>query len=255
VHLIDYCANTNRWHERHPGEKLLLAGGMLLLSLVLPPVPGCVIILAVMVAAAMAGAGIPVRTYLRIFAVPMGFLLAGAVSLMVSLQFGHRGGLHLTFSHEGLVTAAKVTLRSTAAISCLLFLAMTTPMASLLILLRRMRVPAGVVDLMALTYRFLFIFTETLQTMARAQASRLGYGTFRRAYRSLAMLTVSFFGRVLDRVRRLETGLASRGYEGEMRVLADERGPQRLALLGIVALEVLVLLLSICMGGRWPHWT
>jgi len=245
VHLIDYCANTNRWHERHPAEKLLLAGGMLLLSLVLPPFPACVIILAVMVAAAMAGAGIPVRTYLRVFAVPMGFLLAGAVSLMVSLQFGHRGGLRLAFSHEGFVTAAKVTLRSTAAISCLLFLAMTTPMASLLILLRRMRVPAGVVDLMSLTYRFLFLFTETLQTMTRAQASRLGYGTLRRAYHSLAMLTASFLGRVLDRVRRLETGLASRGYEGEMRVLADERGPQRLALLGILALEFLVLFLSV----------
>jgi cobalt/nickel transport system permease protein len=101
------------------------------------------------------------------------------------------------------------------------------------------------VDLMSLTYRFLFIFTDTLQTMTRAQASRLGHGTLRRAYRSLAMLTASFFGRVLDRVRRLETGLASRGYEGEMRVLADERRPERLALLGIVALEFLVLFLSV----------
>ena len=245
MHLIDYCANTNRWHDRHPGEKLLLAGGMLLLSLVLPPFPGCVMILAVMAVAAVAGAGVPIWTYLRIFAVPLGFLLAGAVSLMVSLRFGPRGGLHLAFSHEGFVTAAKVTLRSTAAVSCLLFLAMTTPMASLLVLLRRMRVPAGVVDLMSLTYRFLFIFTDTLQTMTRAQASRLGHGTLRRAYRSLAMLTASFFGRVLDRVRRLETGLASRGYEGEMRVLADERRPERLALLGIVALEFLVLFLSV----------
>ena len=147
-----------------------------------------------------------------------------------------------------------MTLRSIAAISCLLFLALTTPMASLLILLRRMRVPAGVVDLMSLTYRFLFLFMETLQVMTRAQASRLGYGTLRRAYRSLAMLTVSFFGRVLDRVRRLETGLASRVRRRDAGA-RPERGPQCLVLVGIAALEILVVILSLSLGGRWPHWT
>jgi len=33
-----------------------------------------------------------------------------------------------------------------------------------------------------------------------------------------------------------------------MRVLADERGPERMALLGIVALELLVLFLSVWLG-------
>jgi len=56
--------------------------------------------------------------------------------------------------------------RCRLAMSCLLFLEMTTPMASLLIPLRRMRVPAGVVDLMALTYCFLFLFPETPETVA-----------------------------------------------------------------------------------------
>jgi cobalt/nickel transport system permease protein len=193
----------------------------------------------------LGGAGVPPRIYLRVFAIPFGFLLLGAISIMVSLHWGANGWPHLTLSHQGIVTALNVTLRSIAAISCLLFLALTTPMADLLILLRRLRLPAGVVDLMSLTYRFLFVFIETVQTMWTAQASRLGYGTLRQAYRSLAQLTVCFLGRVLDRVRRLETGLASRGYHGELRVLSEQRPLRCAALLGIVSLEILVALVSI----------
>jgi cobalt/nickel transport system permease protein len=250
VHLIDYCANTNRWHDRHPGEKLLLAGGMLALSLILPPVPGCVFILAVMLPATLVGARVPPRIYLRVCAIPLGFLLAGAVSLMVSVRWGAPGGLHLIITHEAVVTAARVTLRSVAAISCLFFLALTTPMAELLILLRRLGLPVAVADLMSLTYRFLFLFTETLHTMTLAQASRLGYGTLRQTYRSLALLTVSFFGRVLDRVRRLETGLAARGYQGELRILSVPRRLGRIAVAGIMALELLVVVATICVSAR-----
>jgi cobalt/nickel transport system permease protein len=123
-------------------------------------------------------------------------------------------------------------------------------MAELLILLRRLGLPVAVADLMSLTYRFLFLFTETLHTMTLAQASRLGYGTLRQTYRSLALLTVSFFGRVLDRVRRLETGLAARGYQGELRILSVPRRLGRIAVAGIMALELLVVVATICVSAR-----
>lgn len=252
MHLIDYCANTNRWRGRHPAEKLLLAGGMLLLSLFLPPFPGCVFVLAVMAGATLAGAGVPVRIYLRVCAVPLGFLLAGAISLMVSVHIGGKGGLHFSASHESVLAAVRVTLRSIAAVSCLFFLALTTPMAELLIVLRRMGLPATIVDLMSLTYRFVFLFVETLQTMTRAQASRLGYGALRQAYRSLALLTVSFLGRVLDRVRRLETGLAARGYQGELRILSEPCQPKWRVLAAIVAVMGLVVAASVCVSETWP---
>jgi len=36
---IDRHAWTNRWRDRHPLEKLVPAGGMLLVALILPPWP------------------------------------------------------------------------------------------------------------------------------------------------------------------------------------------------------------------------
>jgi cobalt/nickel transport system permease protein len=39
--------------------------------------------------------------------------------------------------------------------------------------------------------------------------------------RSLGLLLASLLPRALDRARRLETGLAARGWDGEMRVLSD----------------------------------
>jgi cobalt/nickel transport system permease protein len=43
MHLIDRVAHTNRWSARHPRDKLLLGGGLLILSVVLPPVPGAIL--------------------------------------------------------------------------------------------------------------------------------------------------------------------------------------------------------------------
>ena len=61
---IDRHAWTNRWSDRHPLEKLVPAGGMLLAALVLPPWPAAPLIIAVMLARTIAGARVPPRAAL-----------------------------------------------------------------------------------------------------------------------------------------------------------------------------------------------
>lgn len=241
---IDRWAYQNRWRHRHPLEKLLLAGGMLLLSLVLPPFPAAVLITAIMAAVALA-AGIPLRVYLSLFTIPAGFLLAGAAGLLVSVAPGAGGGWSLGLSAAGLPAAGRVLARSLAAISCLHVLVMTTPLVDLAGLLRRARVPDAVLDLVMLTYRFLFLFADTLNAMRLAQTIRLGYCGPRTSYRSLALLAAALLGRVLDRARRLEVGLALRGYQGRLPVLPGEHPLSRRTVGGILALEAAVAVLSL----------
>ena len=57
--------------------------------------------------------------------------------------------------------------------------------------------------------------------------------------RSLGLLLARLLPRALDRARRLETGLAARGWEGEMRVLSDQPALSWPALALIVAVELL----------------
>ncbi|HEY9766316.1 MAG TPA: CbiQ family ECF transporter T component, partial [Chroococcales cyanobacterium] len=155
----------------------------------------------------------------------------------------------LSIVPNGGFLALQVSLRMLASISCLLFLALTTPVPELLALLRSCRLPLAVIEVALLTYRFLFAFSETAQTIYQAQCMRLGYRTFLNGLRSAAMLVASLFILALDRARALERGLAARGYGGELEVVPS---------VGILSFPILAsilflqMLLALALAGI-PH--
>lgn len=218
---IDHHAWTNRWRGRHPIEKLLPASGLLLLTLALPPLTTGPLVLTGTTLATVYGAGVPPRALLAVLAVPLAFLLAGTPFLAVSVGFAD--GLDLRFSADGLHLALATSARALAAVSCLAFLALTTPLTDLVPPLRRIGIPAGIIELILLMYRLIFVFAERALTGRRAQAARQGYSRFDRGVRSLGLLAGNLFQRALEQARRLEIGLAARGYTGELRVIEPER--------------------------------
>ncbi|MEO5374189.1 MAG: cobalt ECF transporter T component CbiQ [Alphaproteobacteria bacterium] len=246
MHRVDRLAHDNRLSQRHPVEKLALAGGMLCLGLVLPPWPGAAIVAVVMAAAALGPAGVAVGDYLRVLAVPAGFLAAGLAVLPLALDLGP-GGPSLSLSPEGLALAVGTGLRALAGVSCLTFLAVTTPPADLVWVLRRLRVSPAVIDIMLLTYRFVMCMTEVAARGMIAQQARLGWSSVPRRVRSAGMLAAALLPRTLDRARRLELGLAARGYDGVLAVPVERPGPSPVVLLAIGLVEAVVAL-----AAQWP---
>lgn len=133
---IDHHAWTNRWRDRHPAEKLLPAVTLLMLTLVLPPLSIGPLVLAGTTLATVYGAGVPLRTLLNVLAAPTAFLLAGIPFLAVSVDFAH--GFNLYLSSDGLHLALDTTVRALAAVSCLAFLTLTTPLVDWVPPLRRL---------------------------------------------------------------------------------------------------------------------
>ena len=243
MRAIDRHAWTNRWRRHHPGERLLLAGGGLLLALTLPPLTAGPLLCLLMGGATVLGAGVPARAFFAVMALPAGFLLVSAPFLAVSLDLSD--GVHLAVSPAGAWLALAVTLRSLGALSCLAFLALTTPVAELVPWLRRVGVPAPVVEIALLIYRLIFIFMERALAGQQAQAARQGYSTRRRSLRSLGLLIATLFQRAMERARRLEVGLAARGYVGELRVLTPERPLSRSRLAATLGVLLAVALGSV----------
>ena len=64
--------------------------------------------------------------------------------------------------------------RALAAIAAVYFLVLTTPLTEIVGLLRRLRVPALLLELMVLAYRQIHVFSEVAGQMRSAQVSRLG---------------------------------------------------------------------------------
>ncbi|MFR9802451.1 cobalt ECF transporter T component CbiQ [Pseudonocardia sp. RS010] len=216
---LDAAAYTNRWRPRHPAEKALLSLGLLVLTLVLPTWPGAAITGAIALVLVLGPAGLPARVLWRAVRVPLGFILTGSLPLLVALG----GQPWLRWEPAGLPQATQLAGRALAALLCLLLFAATTPLADLLPRLNRLGVPPAVTEVAALTYRFLFLLLESLRAVREAQAGRLGFRTWHTSYRSLSGQAAAVFVRAFDRARRLEQGLASRGYTGSLRVQAPAR--------------------------------
>lgn len=214
---IDEVAHANRWRSRHPGEKAFLALGLLVLAVALPPWPGAALCGGAAVVLLLAGARIGVRTTGRLLRLPLGFVLVGALPLLVTVG----GDPWLAPAPGGPLRAAELVGRSTAAIACLILFSATTPIADVLPRLRF--VPPAVTEIALLIYRMLFLLLDSLQTVREAQSLRMGFRTWRTTYRSLAGQGGAIFVRAFDRARRLEAGLASRGYDGVLRVRVPAR--------------------------------
>lgn len=233
---LDRAASLNRWRHRALAEKALIGYGFLAMALVLPPWPGTVLVGLVVLAFTFLGARVPMRLWLATTALPLGFLTAGAATLLVEI-----GAEGLALAPEGMARAAALMVRAMTATFCLMFLVMTTPVTELVGGLRRLGVPAELLELALLTYRFVFLIADEAAAMTAAQRARLGHSSRRRWLRSSAMVIANLLPRALARARRMETGLAARGWRGEMRVLSS-RVPvcgRRLAL--ILSLQATLL--------------
>jgi cobalt/nickel transport system permease protein len=233
-HLSD-IAFTNHWRHRNPWEKVLFGGGFLVVALLIPPVPGAILIALIVSAAAIAGARIPLSSWLTVLSVPVSFAILTAVGILVQIGGTHQSPVSMDWN--SLPLAFGLLLRSTAAICCLAFIGWTTPLMELIPVFGRIGIPNMLIDLALMIYHFLFVTATTLREMRRAQSWRLGRADYRSRLRALSLLAGGLFVRCIDRFRRLENGIESRGYEGRLWVLAPERGPSLAFIGGTIALQ------------------
>jgi cobalt/nickel transport system permease protein len=249
---IERCINENRWRKRHPIEKLALTLGMLVLSVTLPPLPAGLAIALAMTMIAILIVRIPLSTYFRVVAIPIGFAFAGVVATIFSVAL-EGGGLRIALALNGAAIATGLVVRSLAATSCLCLLLLTTPINEIVSILRRCGLPSAICELMLAVHRFIYIFAETAASIWLAQTARCGYASKRNAYRSISRLVAALFIHSIERAGRMEIGISARGYEGNVRWIEPTRALSVKALCGITLLEIGVVTLSLSFNGGWRH--
>ena len=221
--LIEQCAYTNRWRFVSSAAKALFCLCGLIASFAANHAAAGALIATLTVLATLVGAGIPARNYFRTALPPLGFLLFGCLTLGYSLDMnGENGILTIRWLPEGWTPIMQLAARSLAALSAMLFLALTTPMTDLIALLRRLKTPEVLLEIMVLCYRMLFVFSEALHDTRTAQAARLGYATPGLALRSLGSLTANLTLQIWQRSRDLHIAAQSRNNDGALRFLEPE---------------------------------
>ncbi|MEW5793530.1 MAG: cobalt ECF transporter T component CbiQ [Candidatus Desulforudaceae bacterium] len=240
---------------RHPAEKGLLA--VLTLGACLAAQAWWIplIVFGLMAALTVWAGRTPWLLYGRLLLVPVAFLLLGLPAVALSVSTGpvpdgrwfEIFGLYVGATQAGLGMARDILVRMLGAVSCLYFLALSTPLPDLLGLLRRCRVPALFLEILMLVYRFVFVLLDTALEMRRAQTLRLGYTGLGTSYRAWGGLLANLLLRAYQRAGGLYTALTLRGYDGNLRVLETPRRmyPGNVVLAALLGGSLLLLAVTV----------
>lgn len=242
---IDTAAWGNRWLTVPTGYKALLAGGLLLCALLLPPWPAYPLIIAVSLVCTLGLARVPLRRYVQIVSLPIVFIAVGAIPLAFSLSLSE--GIRIAFDPASLEQFVTASARAATATFALLTLALTTPAVDLVSSIARIPRLEPVAEIALLIHRFTFILLTRVRSTIEAQTMRLGYSTRRTTLHSSGMVTSGLLLGALENARGMDEGLVGRGFTGTLARLETPRGkhalfvPASLATLSmVVAVSLLV---------------
>lgn len=222
--LIEQSAYANRWRSVAPAAKGVFALAGFGAAFAARTPPAACVLAALLAGVTLVGARVPLARYLRVAAPALGFLAISCASLAFSLDFGAGGNAATTASlalatDDGAQRIAQVGARSLGALAALLFLVLTTPLIDLIALLRRIRTPEMLLEIMVLCYRMLFVFSEAVHDTLTAQSARLGYASNRLALRSLGGLAANLTLQVWQRAHDLHVAAQARNNDGPLRFL------------------------------------
>lgn len=232
VLTMDVYARRSRLCRENAALKAAGSLGLLILCICssspLPPL--C--LFAFLSAVTVVAGGIQVREYLSLLGLPAVFLLLSALTLLwdyspqlvpeavVSVPlFG--GWLTVVPAAQSL--GMLVLSRALGAVSCLYFLSLSTPLPELLEVLRRARIPAIVIELAVLIYRYIFLLLATFRDMRDSAASRLGYRGLKRSLRTTGLVYGGLLAGSFRRAGACFDAMESRCYTGQIRFLTEKK--------------------------------
>ena len=253
--LIDVLTQVSRLNRVNPMLKFCTILVLIFLSITSQsPLVGLILTLLSPVLVVGVG-GLMLREYIRLLALPLAFLLLSGLALLFEVSAQHTGvlgfrvfGVWLCVNEATQIRTALVMARAFGAVSCLYMLNLTTPMMEIIGVLRRLRCPGVLSDLMYLIYRYIFILLSMHYSMKDAAQSRLGYVNYRTSLRTTAMLYSGLLSRSYRQAGINFDAMESRCYD--TRILFLEREPKVTAFQAVCTTLIIVAIMGLTISLR-----
>jgi cobalt/nickel transport system permease protein len=199
---INVLAHNSVLTKINPALKFITLCALMVISIMAKKsVTGIFLFLVTSLIAIIVG-GINLRQYIQTLTMPVSFLLMGGLALLFETSPQPYGvlnfnvfGLWFCVSTETQIRAALIMARAFGALSCLCLLSLTTPISDVIGILRRIRCPAPIIDLVYLIYRYIFILLSLFHEMRTAAKSRLGFRNYRTSIRVSAQIYTNLLAR------------------------------------------------------------
>ncbi len=246
--VIDKLCYQSKLRYVNASEKFVYAVLSLILCIISRSIMTAAVAFFVNVYLTVAKGGIPFARYVKLLLIPAAFLAVSTIALVVNLSrtpldaFAFPlGGWYLTGSISSVQEGLRICGKAFAAVTCLYFLSLTTVMTDILGVLKKLHVPGLIIELMMLIYRFIFLLMETASAITTSQNSRLGNRDYRTRIRAFGGMASALLVRSLKRSGMLYDAMEARCYDGELRVLSEERPAGKKEILWIAGYELLLL--------------
>ncbi len=226
--IIDKLAYSSAIRYKSPFLKSAFAVGSLIICVGFAAFLPSLIILFLMILLTLKLSKTNGRHYRNLMLAPFTFLLLGTIVLVfdfakspVGIVNIHIGSVYVVILFERLIYVMRLILVSISAVSCLYFLILTTPMTDLLLVFRKLHCPNLLIELMMMTYRYIFVLFEMAIAISTAQNCRLANVNAKSAIRAFGGMLSTVLFRALQKANFLFDAMESRCYDGKLRVLEE----------------------------------
>lgn len=250
--MIDKLCYSSKLRYKSPFLKTAFSVGLLILCVVSRSIVVSLLIMLLMGSLTVLVGGTSFKRYRHFMLIPLAFLLLSTIAIMVNLSpeplsrvaipFGQS---YLTVSWEGFIQCVNLTLTALAAVSCLYFLTLTTPLTDILLVLRKCKCPHLIIELMMLIYRFIFVLFELASSLYQSQACRLGHKDLRTTWNSMGKLMAVLLVRAMQKSNRLFDAMESRCYNGTIIVLEEHHAAAKWEILAASLVAVALIAIAV----------
>ena len=263
---IDKYAFLSRLSKVNPVEKIIFSIVTLTICIFFNSVPANIAVFAAMAYMVIFKGGLNARKYIGLLFVPASFLMISIVAIAIDITHAafvpqkmndmvwklFINNIAVIITYEGIQKAVKLFFTAIASVSCLYFLILTTHITEIIMILRKIKVPEIIIDIMTITYRFICVMLETASCIIFSQTSRLGYTNAGNTYRSLAGIVSSLFSGVLKKADQIYMAMESRCGWGCVNVLVEPGDKiSAVNIIKIIIFEFFIISFSVLTGGKY----
>ena len=155
-----------------------------------------------------------IEPFILLFAIFVPFFKEGEVLGTVTLW-----SWHISVTHEGVRMFFTIIVKSWISILSLIWLTATTKITQILYSFEQLHFPRVLVMILSSMYRYIFVIADEVMRMKQARDSRnIGNKKFRN-FRTLGNMIGTLFIRSYERSERVYDAMASRGFDGQVKVI------------------------------------
>ena len=183
---------------------------------------------------------ISLKKYIDFFKVPIIFLLISVTVININFSknitgfyYFNIGDLYIYTTDENIKKSCILFWRALSGVSSMYMLALSTPLNEIIYVIKKVRTPQIIIELMYLVYRFIFIMRDSYKSMRKSIESRLGFRDYRISLLSFGKIISNILIVSLRKSNFFYDSMESRCYRGEIRFFIKEKRINKKVIIGM----------------------